>query len=62
MDPSRAERALGWKARRSFEVGLNETLAWYLGNEPWWREVRGRTYSGERLGVGPRQRVTEATP
>jgi dTDP-glucose 4,6-dehydratase len=51
MDPSRAERALGWKGRRSFEAGLEETLAWYLENESWWRGVRQRTYSGERLGL-----------
>jgi dTDP-glucose 4,6-dehydratase len=51
MDPSRAEQALGWKARRNFEAGLEETLTWYLENESWWRGVRDRTYSGERLGV-----------
>jgi dTDP-glucose 4,6-dehydratase len=51
MDPSLAERALGWKARRSFEAGLEETLVWYLDNEPWWRAIRDRSYSGRRLGT-----------
>jgi dTDP-glucose 4,6-dehydratase len=50
MDPSGAERALGWRARRDFETGLAETIAWYLDNEAWWRPIRERRYAGERLG------------
>ena len=50
MDPSRAEAALGWRARRDFETGLAETLAWYLDNEAWWGPIRARRYGGERLG------------
>jgi dTDP-glucose 4,6-dehydratase len=53
MDPSGAERALGWKARRDFETGLEETLRWYLDNEAWWRPIRERHYAGQRLGVAP---------
>ena len=51
MDPSRAEQALGWKARLSFEPGLEKTLVWYLENEAWWRPIRDRSYSGRRLGL-----------
>ncbi len=50
MDPSRAEAALGWKPRRSFEAGLEHTLAWYLDHAEWWRPIRESRYSGQRLG------------
>jgi dTDP-glucose 4,6-dehydratase len=36
----KAERLLGWRARTSFEEGLERTVAWYRENEAWWRPVR----------------------
>jgi len=50
MDPSGAEAALGWKARWSFEAGLEDTIRWYLANEAWWRPIRDKRYAGQRLG------------
>jgi dTDP-glucose 4,6-dehydratase len=50
MDPARAEAALGWRARHSFEAGLERTLAWYLEHESWWGPIRARRYAGQRLG------------
>jgi dTDP-glucose 4,6-dehydratase len=52
MDPSRAEAALGWKARYDFETGLEQTLRWYLDHESWWGPIRARRYAGQRLGEG----------
>jgi len=51
MDPSGAERALGWKPRFDFESGLEHTIRWYLDNEAWWRPIRDRAYAGQRLGT-----------
>ena len=51
IDPSRVEARLGWRARRGFEEGLRETVAWFLDHEPWWQAIRTRRYAGERLGV-----------
>lgn len=51
MDPSAAERALGWKARHDFESGLEHTLRWYLAHEAWWGPIRARRYAGQRLGT-----------
>ena len=31
------ERLTGWRARTSFERGLEQTVAWYRENEAWWR-------------------------
>jgi dTDP-glucose 4,6-dehydratase len=36
----KAERLLGWRARTSFEDGLERTVAWYRENEAWWRAIR----------------------
>lgn len=32
--------ALGWQPRVTFHDGLRETVAWYRGNEWWWRPVK----------------------
>jgi dTDP-glucose 4,6-dehydratase len=32
----KAERLLGWRARTSFETGLERTIAWYAENRAWW--------------------------
>jgi dTDP-glucose 4,6-dehydratase len=44
LDPTKVERALGWKPRRSFEEGLAETVRWYTAHEPWWRAVKDGSY------------------
>ncbi|HZT15272.1 MAG TPA: GDP-mannose 4,6-dehydratase [Gaiellaceae bacterium] len=38
----KAERLLGWRARTSFEDGLDRTVAWYRENEAWWRAILAR--------------------
>ena len=32
----RAEQLLGWRARTSFEQGLDRTIGWYNDNRAWW--------------------------
>ena len=36
------ERLTGWRARTSFERGLEQTVAWYRENEGWWKALRTR--------------------
>ena len=38
----KAERLLGWRARTSFEDGLERTISWYRDNEAWWRAPERR--------------------
>jgi dTDP-glucose 4,6-dehydratase len=38
----KAERLLAWRARTSFEDGLERTVAWYRDNEAWWRGILSR--------------------
>lgn len=45
IDPSKAERELGFKPKVSFEEGLDLTVKWYIENEGWWRRI----ISGEYL-------------
>jgi dTDP-glucose 4,6-dehydratase len=54
IDASRIEAELGWRARETFETGLEKTVRWYLDNEAWWRPIRERRYAGERLGIAGR--------
>jgi dTDP-glucose 4,6-dehydratase len=39
LDSSKAMRALGWRATRTLEDGLAETVRWYLSNEAWRKAV-----------------------
>jgi|SRR5271169_2455727 len=50
IDCSKIERDLDWRARETFETGLEKTIDWYLANEWWWRPIREGRYAGERLG------------
>jgi dTDP-glucose 4,6-dehydratase len=45
IDSSKLREELGWRPRHDFEGGLAETIAWYLGNERWWRRVTSGEYA-----------------
>ena len=51
IDPSKLERDLGWRARESFESGIQRTVGWYLDNEAWWRPLLERN-AVKRVGLG----------
>jgi dTDP-glucose 4,6-dehydratase len=51
IDATKLERELDWRAQETFESGIEKTVRWYLDNEWWWRPLREKVYSGERLGV-----------
>ncbi|WP_294541487.1 dTDP-glucose 4,6-dehydratase [uncultured Rhodoblastus sp.] len=51
IDATKLETELGWKAQETFDTGIVKTVRWYLDNEWWWRPLRDKVYSGERLGV-----------
>ncbi|MDX0520741.1 dTDP-glucose 4,6-dehydratase [Sinorhizobium medicae] len=50
IDPSKVERELGWRPKRSFEAGLSETVDWFLANRWWWEPIRRERHSGSRIG------------
>lgn len=42
IDETKARSELGYAPRRTFAEGFAQTLAWYLGNEGWWRPLLDR--------------------
>jgi dTDP-glucose 4,6-dehydratase len=51
IDSTKVETAIGWSPTRSFEQALEDTVAWYLANDGWWKPIREGRYQGERLGL-----------
>ncbi|MET4277730.1 MULTISPECIES: dTDP-glucose 4,6-dehydratase [unclassified Bradyrhizobium] len=51
IDASKLETELGWRARETFETGIEKTVQWYLAREDWWQPLRNKVYGGERLGL-----------
>ncbi|MDH5485870.1 MAG: GDP-mannose 4,6-dehydratase, partial [Gammaproteobacteria bacterium] len=35
---------LGWAPQYTFETGIEQTINWYLANQPWWEHVRDGEY------------------
>ena len=48
----KAERLLGWRARTTFDAGLERTVAWYRENETWWRQRTWMRYAPVRTPDG----------
>lgn len=44
VDSRKIESELGWRARETFESGLNKTVRWYLDNRPWTERVTSGAY------------------
>jgi dTDP-glucose 4,6-dehydratase len=54
IDASKIEHELGWRPSETFETGLRRTVAWYLDNDEWCRDVQSGGYRQERLGLETR--------
>jgi len=44
LNSAKIRRDLGWYPVTSFEEGLEETVEWYMKNEPWWRRIKSGEY------------------
>ena len=42
LDTSKLEK-MGFKPHRSFDQALEQTVEWYVKNEPWWRAIKERS-------------------
>jgi dTDP-glucose 4,6-dehydratase len=51
IDATKLETELGWRARETFDTGIEKTVRWYLDRRDWWEPLRRRVYGGERLGL-----------
>lgn len=52
IDASKIKNELGWCPKESFETGIRKTIAWYLENQEWWRNIQNLKYQQQRIGVG----------
>lgn len=44
IDATKIKKELGWTPAFSFEVGIEETVQWYLNNSMWWKRVMTGEY------------------
>jgi dTDP-glucose 4,6-dehydratase len=44
IDPHKVEAELEWIPQETFESGIRKTVAWYLDNQPWVRDVTSGSY------------------
>lgn len=51
IDASKLERTLGWRAKETFDHGIEKTVRWYIDNESWWKAILDRGYSAKRAGL-----------
>ncbi len=64
VDFAKAQRELGWRPAKSFELGLEETIAWYRQNEEWWSTSAISAYEDSATRIGTweqRARVKHST-
>ncbi len=52
IDASKIVRELEWRARKTFETGVEDTVRWYLDNRGWWDAIVDRGYKAQRIGTG----------
>ncbi len=52
IDAAKIGNELGWKPAESFESGIEKTVAWYLANRDWWKELLDRSQAAKRRGLG----------
>ena len=51
IDFSKIQNDLGWAPSYSFEVGMEQTVDWYLNHQEWCMNVTSGKYKRERLGA-----------
>ncbi|GGH33339.1 dTDP-glucose 4,6-dehydratase [Paenibacillus segetis] len=44
IDPSKVMDELGWKPKYSFEIGIKETISWFLEHQDWWMRIQTGEY------------------
>ena len=44
IDACKIERELGWRPAETFESGIRKTVAWYMANADWVRDVQSGAY------------------
>lgn len=45
IDPTKIHSELGWLPETSFDVGIKQTVQWYLDNSDWWERILSGEYA-----------------
>lgn len=53
LDTTKIKVELGWEARTEFEIGMKETLEWYVSNRSIWEKLLDKGYTEEYSRVEP---------
>lgn len=51
IDAGKIQRELGWEPKETFKTGIRKTVAWYLENQLWWKNIQDKSYQQQRLGT-----------
>lgn len=51
IDPTHAQKELGWTPLEDPGSGFRKTVRWYLENRPWWDHILSGSYRLERIGL-----------
>jgi dTDP-glucose 4,6-dehydratase len=62
IDASKIRRELGWSPVEKHTSGFRKTVAWYLANEAWWRDILDGSYKLERLGNAVKNQQPNTSP
>lgn len=52
LDSTKAKAELNWQATTQLELGLTNTIQWYVNNREWWTPIANVNYDLGRLGSG----------
>ena len=44
IDPTKLQTELGWKPQYTFDIGIEETIQWYLDHQDWWIDIKSGKY------------------
>ncbi|MBL8536987.1 MAG: dTDP-glucose 4,6-dehydratase [Hyphomonadaceae bacterium] len=51
IDAARVENELGWRARETFDSGIEKTVRWFTENRAWWAPLRASGIGLSRQGL-----------
>jgi dTDP-glucose 4,6-dehydratase len=44
IDPTKIMTELGWKPQYTFEIGIVDTIQWFIDNQEWWKNIKSGEY------------------
>jgi len=51
IDATKIKKKINWIPKESFKTGIKKTVAWYLTNFNWYKNIEQNGYQRERLGL-----------